>query len=428
MKVFSTHLIAVSAAIALAASLGACKKDAPPAAAPAAEKAAAGDKKAGPAAPEKAAALEKAVEKIPEVGDDLAAFLRDETKPMTGDVLEKFLLACKDCPLGDWDVDGKCEAYKNYQKARGRKTAIADMAGAFAGIGSKHIGDASPAIRLMSANLMSSFFGANAATKKTIADAARKEKDDVVLRAMLRTVGSSIKDPEVKKLLLDMGEHAAEKVRQEALGWMASSFAKGEKDAIDKAFEHLDKDASMAVRKTLCRDLHRTDDERVFATYKRYLDNAETPKELYGECWSGLISSWTGFPLPENPDKKAYEYTLKLLEKTPRTEDRPPWTGISSLRASKTEFDAKDTFHKRWFDKVSGWYKKDALIKALKSLAEDDKANWMARTGAVEVIGELGGDKAILEGYMAKYKDAKGNDKFVGDTAKRVLEKRAAGK
>ncbi len=363
-------------------------------------------------------------DKVQDKATALKAFLKDESAALTPEIYEQLVLTLADCKVNDDGIDGNCEAYKTFQKARNRNTSLKDLAGMNAKIGAKLIDHESPAVRLQSASLMGSMLGTGGSTQKTIVEAADKEKVPGVLRSMIRTVGSSLKqNADVKALVMRGADHESEAVRTESVSWLLTSFADGVDGAFEKAVEKLDKDPSIKVRRFACSRLYGTSDERALKSFEKYLFAKDTDAELFRGCFEGVIGAWTGFPFPKKPNQKAYEMTLKVLEAKPRTKDQPPWMGMSTLRASKTEFDDKDSFSKEWLAKVKGWYKKDKLLAALESVAVDPASHWMARTGALEVMKELKAPKAAFD-RVAKAYDKKdtGDDGMVKKKAVEIAK------
>ncbi len=357
--------------------------------------------------------------------DALAAWLKDNSKPLSLEIYEKLLLGLADCKLQQHGIDSKCEAYKNFKQARNRNTAVKDLMGMSGKLGAKHIGHKSPAVRYQAAQLMRSMFGSDKGTQKVILEAAKNEKDPVVLSALVRVVGSRHKaNADVKALLLKLAEHKNERVRQEAMSWFLTSFGKGVEGTFEKVLEKVDKDPSVKVRKFLCSRLYGSSDARAIPVFEKYLTDKDSPKDVFDGCWQGTISAWTGFPKPKEPNEAAYKLTLKVLEAKPRSKERPPWAGLSTLRAAKTEYKANDKFGTEWYEKVKGWYKKDRLTKALGAVAGDEKAYWMARTGAMEVMRELGVPKADFAKIAKKYADVKQGDNWhVKRKAEEIIKK-----
>ncbi len=341
--------------------------------------------------------------------DPVQAFLADGKAPLTAEIEEKLLLGLSECKVDDNGIQPKCRGYVDFTRGRQHKPEARDVGAMLASIGKKHIADASPAVRLESAELIGP--RADPATMKTVIDAARKEKVPGVLVAMLRVAGMRAKaDPEAPKLLLEMTDNASPRVRMESMGWLLTAAGASVPGAFDKILDKVDKDPSLEVRKYLCTRLYRSDDERAMGVFEKYVKGKDTPPALYEGCFRGLISAWTGFPNPQKPLQKAYKLTLALLRETPRTKTRPPWSAISTLRAARTDFAPTDKAGTAWLEKVKPWYKKSELIAALAALAGDKNAHWMARTSALDVMKTIGASTADFKQVLAKYKDAKGED------------------
>jgi hypothetical protein len=344
---------------------------------------------------------------------DVQAFLEDSDAPLTKPIYEQLLLSLAKCEVTKRGIDPKCPEYQNLRKARNRKTSLKQMREMNAELGKKLIDHEHPAVRLQAAKLMQSVFGSNKEVQKVIIAAAKDEKEPAVLAAMLRTVGSKHKTNEdIKKLLLQMADHESPVVRREAMSWFLTSFGEGVEGTFDKVLEKVENDPSEDVRAYLCNRLYGSSDERALEIFEKYLLAEDTPKKLYNACWNGVINSWTGFPKPRKPSKEGYELTMKILEKTPRTKNRPSWSGISTLRSAKTEYRESDRFGNAWLEAVDPWYDKKRLLRALESIATDEDANWMARTASLRVMHELGEPKATFVRLQKKYEDAKAGDDY----------------
>ncbi|MBN2191477.1 MAG: HEAT repeat domain-containing protein [Polyangiaceae bacterium] len=345
--------------------------------------------------------------------DELKAFLDDDKAALTEGVYRKLLLALEKCKVDERGIDPKCEASKNLRKARNRKTPVKEKQAMDGKLGKELISHAHPAVRLQAAKLLQSAYGASKETQDIIIKAAKAEKEPSVLAAMIRTIGSRHKDqPDIKELLLAMSDHSSDVVRRESMSWFLTNFGEGVEGTFEKVLEKMENDPSEDVRAYLCGRLYGSADERALPVFEKYLLADNTPTKLYNACWNGVINSWTGFPKPKKPSQKGYELTMKVLEKKPRTKDRPPWSGISTLRSAKGEYRENDKFGAEWLEAVKGWYKTDRLLKALHAIAIDGDANWMARTAALRVMQELGEKKAAFVTLQKKYADAKAGDDF----------------
>lgn len=341
--------------------------------------------------------------------DPVQAFLSDAKNPLTDEMEEKLLVALKDCQVDDNGIQPKCTAFVNFNRARQHRPDAKDVGAMLAAVGKKHIGDTSPAVRLEAAELIGP--RADPAILKIVIDAARKEQVPGALTAMLRVVGMRVKEnADAAKLLMDMADNPSARVRTEAMGWLLTGGGANVPGAFDMILKKVDTDPSMEVRKYLCTRLYRSNDERALGVFEKYLKDKDSPPELYEGCFRGLVSAWTGFPNPDKPLEKAYKLTLDLLRKTPRTQTRPPWSAISTLRAARTDVKPEDKTGTAWAAKVKPWYKPAQLISALASLAGDTNAHWMARASALDVMKTLGAKPADFKALLPKYKDAKAQD------------------
>ena len=351
---------------------------------------------------------------IPGVGGDLEAFLRDENAPLTPQIEEQLFLGLKDCNVTDDGIDSKCPGLDRWNKARGRKTVAKQVLGGSSSLGAKYLGDPSPALRYKAADLLGSLFGADGATQKMVVEAAKKEKVPGVLANMIQTVGSRHKgNDEVKLLLLASADHPSERVRGEAMGWFLTSFGQGVPGTFEKVTEKLASDPSIKVRQRLCSKLYGSGDERALPLLEKYLLDKSTPQELYQGCFEGSVATWSGFPRPDKPQQKGFELTMKALEATPRTKDRPPWMGISSMRNATLTPKADDRTGSEWVAKVKPWFKQDRFHKALEAVAMDPYANWMTRGNCVDVMKETGAPKASMERMLKKLDKATGDEALV---------------
>jgi hypothetical protein len=375
------------------------------------------DAKAGKAAPEqgklglsaKGEALVKGeLAKVQPLVDGAQA-LATEGPALTLAEYEKLLLGLASCSVTDNGIDRKCPAFETLeQRRKTRGTVLKDLAGGLAGLGRKHIGHDSPAVRLQAASLMSSLFGADASSQATLVAAASKEPDPKVLRSMLRSVGSSSgKNPAVRDLLLAKADHADEAVRKEVVIWLTSSWAAGTERTLEKAMAMIASDPSLNVKKLACESLGARGDERALPVLAKHTKDAADP--LYDSCFKGVVGMWAA-PVPhKKPSQKAYALTLDLLKAKPRSAKNPPWNGLSGLQwAEKPEFLA-----------AAPWYKKADLVAALESVVTDRAANWMCRTGSVDMLQKLGTPKAKLEALAKGYAGATGED---GHVSKKLTE------
>lgn len=360
----------------------------------------------------------KAGKQLLQLGKDVknvGAALKTGGPGLTEAQFEALLLGLSKCEVKDNGIDRKCPAYKEYREGRkNRGTLVKDWGGMLSAMGRKHIKHKSPAVRIQAAGLMGSIFGSSKESQSAIVTAAKNEQHPRVLKAMLRSVSSSIKkNDDVRQLMLANAKHADQKVRMEVVGSLTSSWAKDTEGTLEKAMEMVEKDPAIEVQQYACRRLGERADARALPLLKK-LTAKPSDSKLYSACVRGVIAMWSA-PVPHKaPSKEAYEYTLKLFKKTPRSDSHPPWTAISAVEwASKKKFQA-----------AAPWFKLSDLNGALIDIAKDRNAKWLTRTGAVDALKRLGATPAQFEALKTAYASAgskPGTDKHVLDKIEKAL-------
>lgn len=337
---------------------------------------------------------------------------------LTIEAYEKLLLGLSACEVTDRGIDRKCEAWKAFDAARKKNRAnlMKNLGGQLGTLGRKHVTHESPAVRIQSASLMGSIFGASDENQNAIVVAATAEKDAHVLKAMIRTVASSIaKNDKVRGLIMASATHENPKVRTEVVSALTSTWARKADGTLDKAMEMVEKDADDTVRRYGCSRLGARGDERALPLLDKMTKDPKTNPKLYGDCMKGLIGMWSSPVVHETPSQKAYALTLQRLQVKPRTDDNPPWAAFSGLMWAKLPK----------FQERASWFKKPGLMTVLTDIAKDRNANWMARTGAIDAMKQLGAEARSFESLKKEYEGGKGKDKLVHDKLDRVLKKAA---
>jgi hypothetical protein len=336
---------------------------------------------------------------------DQAAAVLKEGEQLTPELYEQLILAHASCAIVEENIDPKCPAVAALQDAMNRSQALADLAGTGAALGRKLISHESPAVRIKAAGLMASFFGTETASQDAVVEAARKETDAGALRAMIRTVwNDGNKNPKVAELLLWAADHESPAVRKVAAIGLSSSWNRGMKGGAEKLAAIMEGDADPAVRQAACEYAGGLGDDTLIKTYEK-LTRDTSDGALYGACFEGVLHMWASYPHFDTHSKKAYELTLKLLKKEPRTEHAPPWSAMG-------DFGYVAKAGEEWA-KQAKFFKAADLRKALAAVIADPKANWMARSGAVEAIVALGASKGDLEKLKKGYAKPEGDDSHV---------------
>jgi hypothetical protein len=351
---------------------------------------------------------------------DLAAVLGDASVPLTPEMDEAILLSLdkcslKECKPFDFGIQTSCPAWNNYVSTIARKREGGKTTGVPPYL-LKHLHHESAAVRFHAAFALGGqrALPDDAQAQAAMIDAARKEQNPNVRAEILTALGPiHAKNDAIKSLLLENSDNPGECVRMMALWPFLKKEGKGVPGTFDRVAEKLDSDPSPMVRRYLCSSLYGSENEKAIPLLQKYLDAKDTPEEVFTGCFQGAIEAWVGVPYPENPNQKAYEMSLKVLEASPRTEARPPWVQIRTLKWAKSDFPPGEHQGPAWYAKVKPWYKKERLQSALVALVSDPKAHHLAREEAIGVLGEIGTPKSTLTQLAAKLASLKGDDASV---------------
>lgn len=358
---------AVTAALAsaLALSAGCKKKETPPDAAP-------------------AAAAPSALKTGPAPGATAVSVAEYET----------LLLGLAACNVVGRSIDPKCPARTAYNGIRSFTSGKKLPPGAqLTELAKKHAAHASAAIRLATAGLLRSFFGADATVQEFVLDRTSKETDPAVMARLIEVVGSrSGQNAKIRELLMKKVDDASEIVRSAALSWLASSWAKTTEGALDKVLEKIEKDPVPSVRALACRDAYKHENDRVLPTLARFVGDAN----IGAACLEGIVGLWAHF-IVKQKSEKAYKKSLELLRKKPRDAKFPPWQVMSSLGRPVQ----------------APWYKAEDVQAVLKDIVADKAAMWMARTGAVRALKDLKAPVSVFEALKKGYEGATGEHRLV---------------
>jgi HEAT repeat protein len=322
---------------------------------------------------------------------------------ITAEEYEKLLLGLSACSVVGRSIDPKCPARTAYSGIRSLTSGKRLPPGAqLADLAKKHMMHAAPAVRLAAAGLLRSFFGADAGIQQLVLDRIGKEEHGAVVARLLEVVGSRAgSNPAILELLLRKADDSNEIVRSAAVSWLASSWSKGAKGALDKVLERVEKDPSPTVRSLACRDVYKHEDARVIPRIEKLVGDPT----IGASCLEGIVNLWAHF-LVKNKSEAAYKKSLALLSKKPRDQKNPPWQVMSSL-GRPTQ---------------APWYDVQQVRAVLKDIAADKMAMWMARTGAVRALKDLKTDKSVFEALKRGYEGATGEHKLVLSQIEQALK------
>lgn len=320
-------------------------------------------------------------------------------KPLTVEGLEADILACNVCKMLDRGPDRDCQAWQSLEDVRrNRRKEIRALGAPVADVFRRHVKHAHPVVRLVSSQLLSSFFGNTKANQDLLLEVAKKEDVPQVYRVLLRGFRPAVaRSPEVLALLLEAADSADERTRAVAVGGLAARGAKGVEGALERVLVAIEKDPSALNRQLACRQIGHQADDRALPMFEK---NTRKPSgdddSFYNGCFVGLVSMWSTPVAHDTPSKKAYALTMKRLQAKPRTAKQVPWVAISNLVwAGKPGFAEK-----------APWFDKPALIGALADIAKDRKVDWVTRATVAKTLTRLGAEKATFEEIRVTYLDA----------------------
>ncbi len=354
-----------------------------------------------------------------------AAFLKDEKSKMTPDIFETGLLMLQDCRLETHGIDYQCDSYKDFQKGLGHPADLDDYK-ARADIALKYIRHKSPAVRHEAVRRAASGVGIGQKDEqlKQILVACQAETEPQVSASCVESIGYVAKDkPNVKDYVFASLDHADDRVRDRAAQVLGSRVNQPIPGSYEKLAERVEKDPTKKVKASACRSLSAPEDPRALEVFKKLVESKNTDDEVRNACFEGLIRLWTGYSYPKKPNQEAYELTLKVLQKTPRDEKRPP-SSLMELGSAKTEFKDYDKSGKDWYKEAKSFYKKEDLVKTLDELVLDSDANQSARSGSLYALKSLGA-KANLTTLATKLKTKKDSaSKYLSETATRLSKEK----
>lgn len=348
--------------------------------------------------------------KAPMTAEQIKTFLGDKDAKLTADAYETLLLGLADCTVDRYGIDYKCQARKDFYEGLKHK---AEDYKSQSKVALKHVRHPKPAVRYEAAsgaeNAAFGYEAADDAPQKYI-DAVRAEKDNVVLAHYVSVwYGGARKSAKVRNIIVRLLEHEDARVREQAVRRLADRDVAKEVDGYyDRMLARIENDKDNEVRAHACSGLSLSEDAKAIPVLVKLIDDSGTPDEVRDGCFEGLVASWTGFPYPKKPNKDGYEATMKILEKTERTDKFPPNRGMSKLAYAKTEFKDYDS-GKEWYAEAKGFYDKARLVKALTAIASDDKAGQWTRSDALYNLQRLGEQK-VLEGLVEVIKKQSGSE------------------
>lgn len=267
-------------------------------------------------------------------------------------------------------------------------------------VGASMLGHASPAVRVKAAELMNVAHGVgpSRASQDAIADAASRERDPRVLRAMIRVIADHGADnPKVGAVLLAAADHADPDVRLQAVYALTSQSNRGLAGSTGKLARLASDDTEAKVRTAACEYAGKLGSDDLLPLYDKLTLDTSNP-ELYAACMEGLVRMFHDHPVLDTANERAYRLFLTRLEHQPRTETTPPWSVMSTFCyfSHGADADKQAAWRQRapWFDPAE-------VKRVMTSVISDRATSWMARAAAIESMIGLGATKPELEALRA---------------------------
>jgi HEAT repeat protein len=316
---------------------------------------------------------------------------------------EALLLSVQACSVDADGIKRQCPAFKDYNARWMSFTrGYTERAAMNMTMGRRHLRHPSPAVRILALKLINPAFAPWGTEAELVITAAQTEAHPTVLAKMLdalMTVKAEIpaQRGRLRTLMAKYARHPDIGVRLQVVHALKLRWASGLPGTFDLLKTRVEQDPERAVREKACEAMGHHPGAVAFPFLK---GKTAGPSDLYSACVEGVITLWSkGYNTP--PYRPAFEYTLELLRRTPRTAAHPP-EGISEI-----------AYFSRKHLKSKAWFKRDALIDALSAIITDRQANWSVRRSAVRLLFALDAPVARFEALAHAYAGAEKRDRRV---------------
>lgn len=341
------------------------------------------------------------LDSVPFTKEGLVSMIKS-AETLTDTEYEAMILAYSKCEIDEATLDLKTNPISE-ARSEIYKTRKAPAEENIKTIQTRLLSHESPQVRGYLVGNVSSFFGVNKEDRQVVLDMLKAETNPYVVKTGVRTLGNEMKDPAVAEFIFAQAKSDNPVVRAAAANAIGNSWSKGV-GGTTEAIITLMNDADQSVRGAAAYNSGKLADEKVIPELEKILNNPNEHK-IHSKAIDGLCDMWFHFPFHENTSKAAYDATLNYLRKTPRTEDYPSSSSVSSFK----------TFNE---DKLPEWEKKATYFSrpevaaVMVDIAGDTNVGWMTRKSAVGVIAVYG-TKADLEKAL---KTAEANEEAKGQS------------
>lgn len=295
-----------------------------------------------------------------------------------------------DCPLEGYQIVPTCPGM--HELAAGISGVPVDVR---AEVGRSMLSHASPAVRVKAAELMTVAHGVGPSrvSQDAIAEAASRERDPGVLRALIRVIADhGATNPNVGKVLLTAATHADANVRLQAVYALTSQANRGLAGGSTQVARLAEADTDLKVRTTACEYAGKLGTDDLIPLYTKLTADTSNP-DLHAACMEGLVRMFHDHPLLDTANEQAYRLFVDRLAKQPRSETVPPWSVMSTFCYFSH---GSDTDKLAAWKQRAPWFDAGALRRVLTSVISDKATSWMARAAAIESMVGLGATKPEL--------------------------------
>ena len=269
-----------------------------------------------------------------------------------------------------------------------------------------------PQVRGYGLASLQGLFGVNEKAREKAVTILENETDAYCLYSATCGLMNEMKnDAKVADFIFKMADHESARIRVRAAIAIGNSWSKGVDGTVEKIIAMMN-DSDIDVQKTALANAGKLGDESVIEPIVAVL-NDDSRAKVHGDAIRGLATMWLDYPIHASTCEAAYKATLDYYSKTPRTEDVPAWSGVSSFNTVSE----KGLADNQWREKAT-YFNADKFSKVMADLIADPNANWLAKQPAMKAVlalcpekfdslekaAEASGDKKVTDAF-AKLKE-----------------------
>lgn len=241
----------------------------------------------------------------------------------------------------------------------------------------KLLANPTPQVRGYAMERLSSLFGVSDANIARAKEVLKNEKEPYVQYCAIYSLRSEMdSDKDIADFIFRMADSEDFRVRARAAYAVGMNGGKVD-GATEKVIEMMS-DENTDVKKSACSSVGDIKDDKVIDALVKVLNN-DAEYKVHGECVRSLVKMWYDYPSHKNTNERAYKETMNYFKKTPRTDDVPYWTSITTFRS------VNEDYYGDWKKKAT-YFNTDEIYEVMVDIIKDENANWLGRNGAVDII------------------------------------------